>query len=201
MTKATIAMTALSMSLLTGVAGCGADDEATTSDEGSEEEVAEETNEDLGEEVAEAIEESGIDDLECLVADDVVAGAVGEDVTDSGGTGGGSGGGSGDVEFSISYVGCNYDLASGGEVTVAELVDTNDATALEGSEQVTRLVGVDDDAVAVPDLGDDAVQNDDDLVIRAGDRAFYLTGETEAGDDIDPAVLQALGAALVAATG
>lgn len=198
MTKATIVMTALSLSLLACGAG-GGDDDATSSEAGSEEEVGEAADEDLGEEVDEAIEDSGVDDLECLLADDVVAEAVGEDVTDSGGTAGGSGGGSGDVEFSISYAGCNYTLASGGVVTVAELVDTDDATALEGYEQVTRLVGVDDDAVAVPGLGDDAVQNDDDLVILAGDRAFYLTGETEAGDDIDPAVLQALGAELVAA--
>jgi hypothetical protein len=164
--------------------GCGDDDQAA--------------DDDVGTAVSQAIEESGIDDLECLLPDAVVAEAVGEDVTGSGGAAGGSGGSAGSLEFSISYVGCDYTLASGGEVTVAKLVDTDDATAVESYEQVAALVGVDDDAVAVDDLGDDAVQNDEDLLLLVGDRAFYVEGETEAGDDIDPAVLQAVGAAIVA---
>lgn len=204
MSNATIVTTALAMSLLAGVSGCGDDDE-TTGDAGSDERAAEdEAGEDLGAAVSEAIDEADLDERECLLADDVVAGVVGEEVMQSGGMGGGSSGGSSsgsDADFSISYEGCNYTLASGAQLTVAELVDTDDATALEGYEQVTRLVGVDDDAVAVAGLGDDAVQNDDDLLILAGDRAFFVTGETEAGADIEPAVLQAIGDEVVAESG
>ena len=58
---------------------------------------------------------------------------------------------------------------------------TDDATAIESYSQVSALVGV-----------------DVDLLILAGDRAYYLTGETEAGDEVELALLEAVGAALVA---
>ncbi|MBA2282564.1 MAG: hypothetical protein H0W25_15240, partial [Acidimicrobiia bacterium] len=157
--------------------------------------------EDLGAQVSAAIDDADFDEAECLLPDDVVAEAAGDDVTESSGTGGGSGGGSGDLEYSYSYAGCDFTLAGGLVLTVAELIDTNDSTVVEGFEQVAALVAVDDDVVPVEGLGDEAVQNDEELLVRVGDRAFLVEGEDDAGGDADPEVLAAVAEALLAEIG
>jgi hypothetical protein len=126
--------------------------------------------------------------LEAAVAD-----ITGEEVVESGlrfGTVGRSGD-QGDIN--LNDEGCGYELASGDRVTLADVVDGEDATALESFEALAAL----DRATEVADLGDEALLLDEDkLYVRAGDRIVVVKHDGDAGPA--PGLLEALAAEVLA---
>jgi hypothetical protein len=127
-------------------------------------------------------------ELEAAVAD-----LTGDEVVEAGirfGTVVRSGDG-GDVQ--LNDEGCGYEMASGDRFTLADVVDGDEATAIESFEALEASGR----GIAVGDLGDSAVIVDGDkLYARTGDRVVVVKYDGDTG--VDQAVLEALAAEAIA---
>jgi hypothetical protein len=129
---------------------------------------------------------------DCGLAD-AVADITGEEVVDAGIRFGTVGRGTDAGDLQLEDEGCGYDLATGDRFVLADLVDGEDATAVESFEAL-EASGF---GAPVANLGDAAVLLDDDkLYVRAGDRIIVVKHDGDVA--ADQRVLEALAAEALA---
>jgi hypothetical protein len=170
---------ALALPFTALLAGCGDDAEPVAAPSTT---TSTTSLDDAVEEVEEAFDELGeqASGVECLLPDSTVAELAGDDVTTSGfsaGGVGGFGGAGGETEYRLEYRGCSYELAGGGDVVVGEAVDRREGSVADDVAILQGLVGEDEDAEALPELGDGAVRVEDMVLVPVGDRFLFVSSD------------------------
>ena len=161
--------------LLIAFGGCGGDDDDETPADS---------------ELDAAVEEVLSD---CLLPDETVSETVGEEIEFSTSSSGGLseavlGIDASSGEFAVTYSGCVYTAAAGGEYTISEHVDAEGNPDPGGFE----IVASQESAEPVEGVGDEAVAYADELHFRIGERGYVVSGSDENFKPADPSTLEAL---------